>query len=161
MIIVNKNYYYIDEVYNYCLKNKDYKYFLSTLEHLKNKNEIYISAAFFYDALKNIKQNLTDLTGYFNIKYFHFDNIQQMKKTIEYFDYKIPKYCQGTKAIHLYNKEIIECIKQGYTVNFLGYFTSVNGLRKRGIIPIQFNKIIILKNKNKNNNKKMYLGAWK
>ena len=161
MIIVKKGYYYLSEVYRHCFKRKSYSHFITILDSLRNADEKYVSSIFFFDKLDNIKKDLTDLKGYVNIKYFCFGNKMQEKKAMEYFDYKIPKNCKNLKDIHLYNEKINYCIKRGYTVNFLGMYNTTDKLKEKRISLLDYNKIIVLENKNKNNKKKMFFGVWK
>ena len=161
MIVVKKGYYFIDEVLNYCQKYKKYQYLTQILYSLKAYGEKYVSSDFFYNEMKEIKNELTDLTNYFNIKYFRFYNTNQEKKLLEYFDYKIPKYVQKAKAIHLYNEKVVELLKEGYVLNILGYYLSINNLKQSGIMLLDYDRIISLESKNPKNRKKLFIGAWK
>ena len=158
MIVVKKGYYYINEVMNYCYEYKKYSYFINILKHLKEREEKYVSSNFFYNELYSIKHHLTDLTNYFHIKYFNL-NPNQEKKLLEYFDYKKPRFCKTQTAIHIYNEEVVNFLKNEYIINFLGFYKNIEKLREKGIMILNYNKIIILENKK--SNKKLFLGAYK
>ena len=163
MIIVKKGYFYIKEIFNYYSFNNLNipPNLFNILQNLKQNDEEYISFPFFYDFLKEIKDNLTDLSGYFSINYFNFKNSFQEKKALEYFDYVFPKYCRGIKSAHLRHKEVNELLEKGYIVTFLGYYTTLNSLMQKHKNLFVYNKLIILDSKNPKNKKKMFLGAWK
>jgi len=167
MIIVKKDYYYIYELINYIKKHhnlREYKRLLPVLINLRNNNEEYLSATtFFHDSLKDIKKDLTDLSGYFGVDYLKFSNKPQKSRVVEYFTCKKPKYCRSFSATHLYNEKVNPLLEDGYIINVLGYAHKINKLQTKDkeLMILSYNKIIVLENKFNKKERKLFLGAWK